>query len=251
MKKSLLLWLTIVLMSCQHQLKHEHQKPPEKIPRTEEAAELNTQLGVSYLRQGNRERAKRKLLYALELSPHSASANAAMGYFLEQSGELTEAERYYRKALQYSGNSGAQLNNFGTFLCRLGKYQEAERYFLKAVKDEHYIHSAGAYENAGLCAEAIPDDAKATQHYVMALKQDPERKQSLNGVIRIAKKQGNRLQILSCIEQNHTLVYNDPTLLKTAIEIASQEGKTDLVDFYQQRLLTYNQYGAKNDNNNG
>lgn len=220
----------------------------------EEAASLNVQLGLGYLKQGDRVRAKRKLLYAMELEPKSSSVNAAMGYFMEQSGDNTNADSYYQKALTYSDNSGAQLNNYGTFLCRQGKYKEAEQYFLKAVKDSNYLNTSGAYENAGICAQAIPDYAKAKEYFKKALEQDPDRKQSLYELIAISKKEQDAKGMLDFIEHHTTLVYNDSSLLRVAMELARQEHKTELADFYQKRLLMVNQFatnkfGAKNDNN--
>ena len=73
-------------------------------------------------------------------------------------------------------------------MCRRGDYQLAEKYFLKAVSDIYYIHSAAAYENAGLCAAAIPDDSKALYYFKKALTQDPTRQQSLIEIARIEKK---------------------------------------------------------------
>lgn len=258
-KKNILLFIALglILSACQHQIEQsEKSNKVDSQKRKEEAAALNTQLGMGYLKQGDRARAKRKLLYALELAPKSASANAAMAYFMEQSGDNSKADGYYQKALSYSGNSGAQLNNYGTYLCRQGKYQEAEQYFLKAVKDTNYLNTSGAYENAGLCAQAIPDYAKAKMYFKKALEQDPERKQSLYELIAIAKKEQDTKGVLDYFEHHPTLVYNDPSLLREAMEFARKEQKDQLVDFYQKRLLTLNQFatnkfGAKDDHNNG
>jgi type IV pilus assembly protein PilF len=153
-----------------------------------QAASYNTQLGMAYLKQGDRPRAKRKLLRALDLAPNSADVNAAMAYYLEKTGDLKEAHSYYQKALSLAPNSGAQLNNYGAFLCRLGQYKEAEAYFLKAVKDIHYVHTAEAYENAGLCAAAIPDYPKAENYFKRALKHDPKRRQSFHELVTLERK---------------------------------------------------------------
>jgi type IV pilus assembly protein PilF len=147
------------LQACQHtKTKVEPQNPKTDLSK---AASFNIQLGMGYLKQGDRPRAKKKLLSALKQAPESPDVNAAMAYYFEKTDEMDQAQKYYLKALSLSKNSGAQLNNYGTFLCRQAKYEKAESYFLKAVKDEQYINTAGAYENAGLCALAIPDNDKA------------------------------------------------------------------------------------------
>jgi type IV pilus assembly protein PilF len=189
----LVLWLGLVLLqACQQRTALNIVCWAKAQPtRALQAASYNTQLGMAYLKQGDRPRAKRKLLTALDLAPNSADVNAAMAYYLEKTGELKEAYSYYQKALSLAPKSGAQLNNYGAFLCRLGQYKEAEAYFLKAVKDVHYVHTAEAYENAGLCAAAIPDYPKAEYYFKRALKHDPKRRQSLHELVILKQPLGS------------------------------------------------------------
>ncbi|MBA2656905.1 MAG: type IV pilus biogenesis/stability protein PilW [Tatlockia sp.] len=197
------------------------------------AAIYNTQLGLAYLNQGNRSRAKHKLLKALELDPKSIEANAAMAYFQESSGNLEEAQKYYIKVLSIVPKAGAQLNNYGSYLCRHRHYKEAEGYFLAAVKDVHYINTAGAYENAGLCAAAIPDYPKARHYFIQALNQDPQRKQSLYELVKIELEQNHTEKALALMQNYPKLSFNDPALLKLAIKASHRLGKTKLEKTYK------------------
>lgn len=142
------------------------------------AAAYNVQLGLAYLKQGNRQRAKQKLLTAIEEDPNSTSANDALAYYFESVKNLLEAENYYQRAIQLSPQSGAGLNNYGAFLCRQKQYTQANDYFLKAAKDPNYLNTGLAYENAGLCAVAAKNDDQAKQYFQMALAQDPHLEQS-------------------------------------------------------------------------
>ena len=45
--------------------------------------------------------------------------------------------------------------------------------FLLPQQDPNYLNTAKAYENAGLCAQQIPDIDKATKFFMLAVKQDP------------------------------------------------------------------------------
>src|SRR5580704_10911769 len=125
-------------MTCLFLLACHHTKtiPVDtlKKPDLKKAAAFNVQLGMGYLKQGDRPRAKKKLLIAMQQAPDSSDVNAAMAYYYEQTNELDQARKYYLKALSLSSNAGAQLNNYGTFLCRQGQYKEAELYFLKAER---------------------------------------------------------------------------------------------------------------------
>ena len=86
------------IQACQRNFEAK-QENAIKAQRLQTAAMYNTELGIAYLKQGNRPRAKQKLLTALRLAPKSPEANAAMGYFLEKTGSLGEARKFYQKAL--------------------------------------------------------------------------------------------------------------------------------------------------------
>ncbi|WP_019216835.1 type IV pilus biogenesis/stability protein PilW [Legionella tunisiensis] len=218
-------WLIFLLLQACQQSSAVKAEQSVQLQKRNEAASYNTQLGLAYLKQGDRPRAKRKLLTALDLAPDSADVNVAMAYYFEKTGEIKKAQAYYQKALALAPDSGAQLNNFGTFLCRLGRYKEAERYFLKAVNDIHYIHTAAAYENAGLCAAAMPDYPKAKHYYVKALQQDPRRKQALYELAVIELKEKHASKALEYIQKYPALSLNDPNMLAMAVNAARQAGK--------------------------
>lgn len=214
------------LQSCQHT--NEASQPLRvKESKLSDAAMYNTRLGLAYLNQGDRPRAKRKLLRALKQAPNFAPANAAMAFFMEKSGELTIAQIYYKKAMAAAPGRGAELNNYGAFLCRQGQYSQAEQYFLKAVNDLQYEHTGGAYENAGLCAESIPDIKKATKYFRQALKQDPSRKQSLYEVVKLETRQGHVQEALKYLQEYPALTLHDSTLQALASDLAKKARRVE------------------------
>ena len=243
----------LLAQSCQHNDEVKDAAPTREV-KPSEAAAYNAQLGLAYLKQGNRSLAKHKLLLALSQAPDAPGVNASMAYFMEKTGEMENAQAYYKKAMAAAPKSGAQLNNYGAFLCRRGQYAEAERYFLKAVNDIEYEHTAGAYENAGLCALAVPNYAKATQYFSKALEQDPERGQSLYELVKLEMKQGHINEALGYLQKYPNLSLQDKTLLGMAVNVAHQAGKTELEADYKIRLHSFSDNtGEKNEynNNNG
>lgn len=138
-------------------------------------AKINIQLGMAYLDQHHTQRAKEKFLKALDEAPNSPDAWYAMGYFLEATGDREQAKKYYTKSVDLAPEKGEVQNNYGTFLCRSGQYQEAIQHFQLAIKDITYVESAGAYENAGLCALKIPDKKLALSFLNKSIEQDPDR----------------------------------------------------------------------------
>jgi len=238
----LLLCLSLLFLQACHQKAALNAERAVEAQKHREAASYNTQLGMAYLKQEDRPRAKQKLLTALKLAPKLPEVNAAMAYYLEKTGDIQEARAYYQKALFLAPNSGAQLNNYGAFLCRLGKYKEAEQYFLKAVKDVTYLQTAGAYENAGLCAAAIPNYPKAQYYFTKALMQDPQRKQSLYELVKIALKQNNAKEALRYLQKYPVLSLNDPALVSMAIRASKSANKPNVAAVYAQRLNELNHF---------
>ena len=228
----------ILLQSCNKAEISKSDVVRIKTSKLNEAATYNTQLGLTYLKQGDRVRAKRKLFLALTEAPNSPSVNAALAYFMEKSGEIGEATKYYKKAIVLSSRSGAQLNNYGAFLCRHGQYREAENYFLKAVKDNTYEHTAGAYENAGLCVKEIPDLVAATKYFNKALVQDPSLNQSLYELVNIEMAQKHNKEALFYLQKYHNLSLSDKILLGMGIKLAKKEGNIALENYYNERLNT-------------
>jgi type IV pilus assembly protein PilF len=153
------------------------------------AGHYNSQLGLAYLQKGDRLLAKQKLLLALQQAPNSAEVQDAMAYFLEISGDTAQAQIHYLRAIQCAPDKGAALNNYGVFLCRTGQYDLGKQQFLAAVQDTQYLNTAEAYENAGLCAQAKPDEEKALRYFQQAIIKDPHRVNAWLGLAQISYDQ--------------------------------------------------------------
>lgn len=156
-----------------------------------EAAQINVQLGLGYLQQGQVPRAKQKFLLAVQQNPKSATVLDAMAYFWEVTGNNTLADQYYKQAISVEPKSGRALNNYGAYLCRTKRYNLAEEYLLAAANEPSYIDSAAAMENAGLCELMVPNVAQGEVYFKKALLQDPDRSTSCYELARIYYNQGN------------------------------------------------------------
>lgn len=239
--KVVLLFCVCFIAACRYDA---HQDELNKSSNLNQAAMYNTQLGLAYLKQGNRPRAKKKLLQALSEAPNSPNVNAAMAYYLEQTKEFDKAKTYYLKAIVLSSNGGALCNNYGAFLCRRGDYQQAEQYFLKAAKDIQYLHASGAYENAGLCSLLIPDYKKARHYFKMSLNQDPSRRESLYELVKLESQMGHNTLALRQLKKYPNLVLKDTSFLFLAKKIAKQTGDTLLFAQYEDALSNNNNSGV-------
>lgn len=221
----------LCLMSCQP-ITQSTLNQQKKITQ----AHYNLQLGLAYLKQGNRIKAKHLLLLALQQAPKSVETNAAMAYFFEQTGEVERAELYYKKAIAIAPNHGESLNNYGAFLCRRGDYSQAENYFIQAIDDIRYERTAAAYENAGLCAQAAQDYAKAVIFFSKALEHDPSRSQSLYELLRLTIKLGRTKLSWNNINHYAVLHANDCNVLSLVANLAHRENKLMIEKNYLKQL---------------
>ncbi|MDB6096449.1 MAG: pilF [Francisellaceae bacterium] len=189
MRKTIPVWLicglVVGLSSCQMSNKasstnlNAGQLHSLKGPQLEKAAQINIELGLNYLEQGEMARAKSKFMHALELSPHSPEVHSALAFFLERIGDIKEAQLHHLKALKYARVNGMVYNNYGAFLCRQNRTKEADAAFQKSLHDKTYPRTAEVLENAGLCALKIPDYKKAEHYLLTAIQQDPLRAKAM------------------------------------------------------------------------
>ena len=160
--------MAFLLSACSAVEKRENTKVNKDL-----AAQANTQLGLTYMRDGNHEMARLKLEKALRLRPDRAETHEAMAILFEQVGEDEKAEHHYKKTLDIKPDYARGHNNYGQFLCTGGRYPEAEQEFLLAANNPFYDVPSMPLTNAGLCAKRIPDLHKAEDFFRQALNKDP------------------------------------------------------------------------------
>jgi type IV pilus assembly protein PilF len=158
------------------------------------AAQTNIEIGLVMFKRGETEAAKESFLRAIQQNPKSSESWYAMAYFYEFTGNSVEAAKDYRKAIALAprASAGAARNNYGAFLCREKHYQEGLKQILQAAESSNYVNTAEAYENAGLCAQRIPDRKNAIAYFQKALANDPNRRASLISLSKLYSKIGNK-----------------------------------------------------------
>lgn len=193
------------------------------------AAIYNTQLGIAYLRQGEHDRAKQKLLIAEKQDPKSAMVLDAKAYFLEMTGDIQQAQSYYTKAIKLNPGMGIALNNYGSFLCRQKQFVAAEKQFLLAVKDARYLSIGEAYENAGLCAMKAQQYVKAEDYLLKALQKQPKLTSSLLSLARIYYDRKDYLAAKQYLQRFNRFGNSEPEALELAILLAEQDGDPNTI----------------------
>lgn len=155
------------------------------------AASTNIQLGMELMQKQQYKMAKSSFLQATKDDPQNPASWYAMAYFYQQTKQDDKADEYYRYAIKLNPSDGASHNNYGTFLCRAGLYNAAIKQFNRAAQEPNYLGTAGAYENAGLCALQMKNTQVATKYFRLALNNSPKRATSLYELAQISYQNGD------------------------------------------------------------
>ncbi len=207
-------------------------QPKEYLAPDPKAAEINMRLGLNYLQRGDYKVALEKLDKALQQNPNLPSAHNTIALLYQKLGETDKAEKHFKEAIQRAPDYSEAENNYGAFLCQQGKYEQAETYFLKAIENPLYSNSAKALENAGLCANRIPDSERAETHLRRALTINPKLYKSLFEMAKITYAKHQLEDAKSYLERYKQVSRWNPESLMLAIKIADALGDKNAVSSY-------------------
>ncbi|RKZ97009.1 MAG: type IV pilus biogenesis/stability protein PilW [Gammaproteobacteria bacterium] len=251
MKNFFAVWIIIlstsILVACQTTGSTDSSNIPDsqKEQSQSKAADINMRLGVTYLQSGDYESALEKLKKSLRQDPNLATAHNAIGLLYQTLEENTLAEKHFKKAVQLEPKYSEAQNNLGVFLCQQGRYEDAEQHFLAAIKNPLYHSRAHALENAGLCANKIPDFTLAEDYFRKALQINPNLSKSLLKMADLKYQNIDYLQARAYIQRYHSVAQWTPKALLLGIKIESKLGDKDAVSSYI--LLLESQFPDSNE----
>ncbi len=199
------------------------------------AARVNTQLGINYAQQGHFSVALEKLERALDQDDSLPETHAAIAYVYQNLGESKKAERHFREALDLSPGDPALKNNFGVFLCSMGRYEEAELLLLAAAKDPTYPTPEAAWTNAGTCIKAHNLD-KAEIYLREALKIDPQYREALAQMASISFRKTDYLRARAFLQRYDLQSNATAELLFIAARTERELGDLETARRYERRL---------------
>ena len=203
-----------------------------------QASQDNVNLGIAYLKQGNRDAAMQKVQKAIQQDPDNADAYTAEALIYNADEEPDKARDAYKIALRKAPDDPEIENNYAVFLCQRGKPKDSLDYFIKAANNPHYSTPDAAYTNAGLCAQHVPDLALAEQYFRKALQLNPRQPEPMAQLAQMAYDQKKYLTARAFIERIDELAPNSrPDVLLLGVNneraLGNQQGAAD----YAKRLL--------------
>ncbi|MGM0552673.1 MAG: type IV pilus biogenesis/stability protein PilW [Pseudomonadota bacterium] len=159
-----------------------------------EAAEVNADLGIGYLREGEFEQAERNLRRALDFDPDHALAHLGMGAVYERRGSDARAEEHYRKALASDPDNPHAQTSLGALLCAREDYDEAQALFRQAIENPDYDQREIALMNSGVCFADFGDAERAEEQLRAALELQPRYPRALLEMAKLGYAEGRPMQ---------------------------------------------------------
>lgn len=199
-------------------------------------AQLQTQLGVGYMRAGKDDLAWDRLHRAVEADPRYAPAHNALGLIYDKRNEPENAEKHYLRAVELNPADPAALNNYGLFLCRRERYKEAEEYFRQARENPRNKNPESAYYNAGQCLLLSGNLEEAEGSLRSALQLDPKLPGALISMAELSFKRDRPLAARGYLQRYLEVKSHTPRSLWLGIQVEQALGDKDTVSSYAMLL---------------
>lgn len=226
-----LLFLLLLLAGCAGTPENNRDTTnPEK------AAELNAELGLRYMNQGNHELAMEKLLKAVEFDSRSVNAHHYLAELYRRLERNDKAAVHYRRASALAPDDPAIQNNYGVFLCSDKQYRAGEKHLLRALENPVWPGRGQAYENLGQCLWNKGDAAKAERYYREALEINPKLPKALLGMGEVSLRQGNHMSARAFLQRYTAVASHTPQSLWLGIQIERVLGDRNALASYAMSL---------------
>jgi type IV pilus assembly protein PilF len=238
MKQNLYLIRLLMLIAIASLAACVTEDPDRQEVSMDDAALLNAQLGIEYMRQGNLKAGQEKIAKALQQNPRTAETQMAAAMLADRLGEDKQAQEHFEKALRYGPNNPDVLNNFAVFLCRKGDKSRGVQYFLRAAASPLYGTPQAAYTNAGYCALADGKSTDAEAYFRQALSYNQNLPGALLPMAEIYHEMGNNLQARAFLQRYLQVGPTDAQVLWLGYRIERAMGDTASAQKYAERLKT-------------
>ncbi len=201
------------------------------------AAAVNTQLALTYMKQGELQAAREKIDKALQQNPRTADTQMAAGFVYDRLGDQRKARNHFEQAVKLGGKDNPDvLNNAAQYFCRKDDRKRGEQYFLQAAESPLNRMPEIAYTNAGLCARADGRPKDAERYFRQALALRPNLPDPLYQLADLFVEASSPLQARAFLERYLAVAPASAASLWLGYQIESALGERAAADGYATRL---------------
>lgn len=201
-----------------------------------QASEINTELALAYMREGDLASARDKIEKALQQNSRTAKTQMAAGFIYDRLQDKRKANNHFEQAVRLGKDDPDVLNNAAVYFCRTGEYKRGEQYLIEAADSALNRSPDVAWSNAGRCAKADGRTKDAEQHYRKALALNPKQPEALLQLAEIALGNGNGLQARAFLERYAAVGPVTASTLMLGHRIETSLGDTEQARRYALRI---------------
>jgi len=197
------------------------------------AAEVNAQLGLTYLQRGEKFVAAEKLSRALKDDPNSALVQHGNAILQDSLGQSALAQDHFRRALELAPTDSEIQNNYGSFLCRQGQFSEGISMLERALSNPLYRTPGFAWANIGQCQRQNGQPVEAEASLRQALRLDPRQAYAWLQLSSLQLEQNKALDANVSLQRYHALEPQNPASLLLGAKIEKALGHREAQAHYE------------------
>lgn len=202
-----------------------------------QAAEVNTELALAYMRENNLQAAREKIDKALQQNPRTPSTQMAAGFIYDKLGDQKKANSHFEQAIRLAGKDRPDVvANAAVHFCLNGERKRGEAYLLQAAASPLNKRPDVAYANAGRCARDDKRPKDAEQSFRKALAVNPKQPEALLQMAGLSQDNGNSLQARAFLERYTAVAPVSAATLWLGRNIELGLGDKEQAAIYAQRL---------------
>lgn len=201
-----------------------------------DASTYNTQLGISYLRQGDIPLAKEKLDRALKENPDNPQVHSARAMLFDRMGEPAQADTEYKEALRLAPHDPDVNNNYAVYLCQTGRASDGVKRFEEVARNALYRTPWVAYTNAGVCLRSAKRNPEAIRDFKQALSIRPNFAEAAYQLGDLELQQGNLSDARAQVDSYLGSFEETPDLLLLGVRVARAQNDRVAAALYSRKL---------------
>ena len=201
-----------------------------------DASTYNTQLGISYLRQGDIPLAKEKLDRALKENPENPQVHSARAMLFDRLGQPAQADAEFKEALRLAPDDPDVNNNYAVYLCQAGRATDGVKRFETVARNALYRTPWVAFTNAGVCLRAAKRYPEAIRNFKQALAIHPNFAEAAYQLGDLELQQGNLSDARAQVDSYLSSFEETPDLLFLGVRVARAQNDRVAVALYSRKL---------------
>lgn len=202
------------------------------LKKAEKSSNINVELGITYMREGNYDTAMDRLQKAIQQNPENPLAYSSLALLQMHIDQRDRVENNFLKAISLAPDNSSIKNNYGTFLCQQKRFPDAQEQFLAATKNPLYKTPEHAYLNAGKCTD---DKGLAEKYFRIALQKNPTLPGALLEMARLGLDLKRYLSSRAYLQRYHAV--RDPIAKSLWISIQVEKQLGDKTIMRQHAML--------------